>query len=214
MPFVENTKIYNMNKIERNIIIGSLLGDGNLALYGRSKNAYYREHGCLKQIPYRLWKAEKLKNLDFKIISTLIDKQSLIDKYYYRYENYGQAIKFIIERLLKFVIPQNKKVSLVFEGRNIKLDKKLHNDIMKIIKHGTEYVSTFYTGKVADMIFNTKRTLDNLKSYPGLELADICAHQIYNHWFWKTKNDFLFDIIETKLYKSPNYMGCGLKIFP
>jgi len=69
MPFVENTKIYNMNKIERNIIIGSLLGDGNLALYGRSKNAYYREHGCLKQIPYRLWKAEKLKNLDFKMFT-------------------------------------------------------------------------------------------------------------------------------------------------
>lgn len=26
-----------MNQVERNIIIGSLLGDGSLALYGRSK---------------------------------------------------------------------------------------------------------------------------------------------------------------------------------
>ena len=69
MPFVENTKVYKMNRIERNIIIGSLLGDGSLALYGRSKNAYYREHGCEKQIPYRKWKAEKLKNLDFKILT-------------------------------------------------------------------------------------------------------------------------------------------------
>jgi hypothetical protein len=32
MPFVENTKIYAMNRLERNIIIGSLLGDGSLAL--------------------------------------------------------------------------------------------------------------------------------------------------------------------------------------
>lgn len=57
---------YIMNRIERNIIVGSLLGDGNLALYGRSVNAYYREHGCDKQISYRQWKADKLSNLDFK----------------------------------------------------------------------------------------------------------------------------------------------------
>lgn len=69
MPFVENTKIYDINRLERNIIIGSLLGDGSLALYGRSKNAYYREHGCTRQVPYRQWKADKLKNLDFKILT-------------------------------------------------------------------------------------------------------------------------------------------------
>lgn len=52
---------------ERNIIIGSLLGDGSLALYGRSKNAYYREHGCEKQLPYRRWKQEQLSTLGFKL---------------------------------------------------------------------------------------------------------------------------------------------------
>ncbi|UZW16011.1 hypothetical protein OSC52_09400 [Clostridium pasteurianum] len=75
MPFVENTKIYAMNRLERNIIIGSLLGDGSLALYGRSKNAYYREHGCTKQVPYRKWKADKLKNLDFKILTNCKNPQ-------------------------------------------------------------------------------------------------------------------------------------------
>lgn len=54
-----------MNNLERNIIVGSLLGDGSLALYGRSKNAYYREHSCNKQAPYRQWKADKLKKLNF-----------------------------------------------------------------------------------------------------------------------------------------------------
>lgn len=38
-------KIYNVTEIEQNIIVESLLGYGNLALYGRSKNTYYREHG-------------------------------------------------------------------------------------------------------------------------------------------------------------------------
>ncbi|AJA47854.1 LAGLIDADG DNA endonuclease family [Clostridium pasteurianum DSM 525 = ATCC 6013] len=75
MPFVENTKIYDMNRLERNIIIGGLLGDGSLALYGRSKNAYYREHGCTKQVPYRQWKADKLKNLDFKLLITCKNPQ-------------------------------------------------------------------------------------------------------------------------------------------
>ncbi|MBN2794397.1 MAG: endonuclease [Clostridia bacterium] len=46
---------------QENILVGSILGDGSLAKYGRSKNAYYREHGCLKQNGYRHWKAEKLE---------------------------------------------------------------------------------------------------------------------------------------------------------
>jgi len=57
---------YKMNHIERNIIIGSILGDGSLALYGRSINAHYKEHGGKEQIPYRKWKASMLSNLDFK----------------------------------------------------------------------------------------------------------------------------------------------------
>lgn len=56
----------NLTQVEMNILVGSILGDGNLALYGRSKNAYYREHGCDKQVDYRIWKSEKLKDLDFK----------------------------------------------------------------------------------------------------------------------------------------------------
>lgn len=62
-----SNKIYKVSELEENIIIGSLLGDGTLSLYGRSKNSYYREHGCIEQLGYRLWKYEKLKNLDFKI---------------------------------------------------------------------------------------------------------------------------------------------------
>lgn len=60
-------KNHSLTQIERNIIIGSILGDGSLSLYGRSKNAYYREHSCIKQVPYRKWKAEKSSNLDFRL---------------------------------------------------------------------------------------------------------------------------------------------------
>ncbi len=62
----DNYKDYKMTDVERNIIIGSLIGDGTLSIYGRSKNACYRENTGTSQIDYRKWKAEKLKNLDFK----------------------------------------------------------------------------------------------------------------------------------------------------
>jgi hypothetical protein len=62
----ERYKDYEMTNIERNIIIGSLIGDGTLSIYGRSKNACYRENTGPNQIEYRKWKAENLKNLDFK----------------------------------------------------------------------------------------------------------------------------------------------------
>lgn len=55
-----------LDELQRNILIGSLLGDGSLALYGRSKNAYYREHGGEKQNLYRRWKAETLSDINLK----------------------------------------------------------------------------------------------------------------------------------------------------
>ncbi|MGF7059786.1 hypothetical protein [Brassicibacter mesophilus] len=64
--FEKSITSLSLNQTERNIIIGSLLGDGSFALYGRSKNAHYREHGGNSQIDYRKWKAEKLKNVGFK----------------------------------------------------------------------------------------------------------------------------------------------------
>ena len=62
----ENYKDYQMTNIERNIIIGSLLGDGTLSKYGRSLNACYRENTGPNQVAYRKWKADRLSNLDFK----------------------------------------------------------------------------------------------------------------------------------------------------
>ena len=53
----ENYIDYKMTNIERNIIIGSLLGDGTLSKYGRSLNASYRENTGPSQVAYRKWKS-------------------------------------------------------------------------------------------------------------------------------------------------------------
>lgn len=65
----KNRKAYSPSEIQMNIIIGSLLGDGSLSLYGRSKTAHYREQGCKAQDVYRIWKKEMLTSLDFKFSS-------------------------------------------------------------------------------------------------------------------------------------------------
>ncbi len=62
----KNLKSYILSQREQNILAGSILGDGSLALYGRSKHAHYREHGAPAQLPYRLWKVQQLAGLDFK----------------------------------------------------------------------------------------------------------------------------------------------------
>ncbi len=53
---------------ERNIIVGSLLGDGRIDPGGsRSINSHYKERFSPAQLGYRLWKVGKLKRLNFRL---------------------------------------------------------------------------------------------------------------------------------------------------
>lgn len=57
----------SLTQLEQNIIIGSILGDGNLTFSQRSRNAYYREHFSIKQMEYRVWKMNSIHSLNFRI---------------------------------------------------------------------------------------------------------------------------------------------------
>lgn len=56
-----------LSSSEKNIIIGSILGDGSLSFSQRSRNAYYREHFSIKQKEYRQWKMNNIHSLNFRI---------------------------------------------------------------------------------------------------------------------------------------------------
>ena len=56
-----------IDNYKENIIIGSVLGDGNLSIPGRCINAYYSEHFASKQLEYREWKLSQLKDCGFKL---------------------------------------------------------------------------------------------------------------------------------------------------
>lgn len=50
-----------MNNIQKQIITGSLLGDGSLTKIYKNNNSAFREGHCIKQHDYILWKFEQLK---------------------------------------------------------------------------------------------------------------------------------------------------------
>ena len=56
-----------LSLLEKNIIVGSILGDGSLSFSIRSRNAYYREHFSIKQKEYRQWKMYNIHSLKFRI---------------------------------------------------------------------------------------------------------------------------------------------------
>ena len=68
--------------------------------------------------------------------------------------------------------------------------------------------------RITSIYFNPKRPIENpKKTYFGLEIADLCAYPFYKYLVYGTK-DICFDVLESKIYKYPDYKGSGIKIFP
>lgn len=146
-------KTYNVTEIEQNIIIGSLLGDGSLALYGRSKNAYYREHGCTQQIPYRLWKCKKLNYLDFNLnINCKYEKLS------------SHSNMFFTELYNKFYINRTKTIT---------------TDNIKLLTHPVG-LACFYMDDGTLVIDSTKRKNNSVYIFPRISLYTLSFSKIEN----------------------------------
>ena len=50
----------DFNKEQKSLLIGSILGDGGLRIPKKGKNAHFYERHCEKQLPYLVWKRDKL----------------------------------------------------------------------------------------------------------------------------------------------------------
>lgn len=50
----------DFNDEQKSLLIGSILGDGGLRIPKRGKNAHFYEKHCEKQLPYLVWKRDKL----------------------------------------------------------------------------------------------------------------------------------------------------------
>lgn len=65
--YLASIPVVSLTQLEQNIIVGSILSDGNLTYAPRSRNAYYREHFSLKQKKYREWKMNSIHSMKFRI---------------------------------------------------------------------------------------------------------------------------------------------------
>lgn len=136
-----------VDELCENIIIGGILGDGNLALYGRSKNAYYREHGGVNQLNYRIWKCQMLEDIGFKIrfneeYPTLTSKSMpyFTDLYYKFYVN---KVKVITEENIKLLTHPIGLAVLFMDDGSLVIDSSYKSNKKYIFPRISIYTQSF-----------------------------------------------------------------------
>lgn len=129
--------LLNLSAIEQNVLIGSILGDGEITkLYhgSRRKNNSYREHFSPHQLDYRIWKLKQLPlNFYFNQSKTYLLSSSLplltqLFPYFYNADG-NKIISFEMLQLCN--LPQFLATLYLDDGSlSISIQK---NDLKKII---------------------------------------------------------------------------------
>ena len=164
-----------------------------------------------------------IKNLDFKIISVLMDKQEHTDKYKtWKYDPYHYCMEIIVERFFFFLKDKNAEGDLMFEGRGGKEDMRLKNSFSRIYERGTHYITNTDLAKY----FTSKQLKIKPKqaNISGLQIADLLAHPVRRYIFTEylnmkeEKQTFGDDVIEVIKSKFHSYNGkvggYGIKTLP
>ncbi|MFA5396089.1 MAG: hypothetical protein WC346_08790 [Methanogenium sp.] len=79
MNIYQNIRNTPMTKSQISIVLGSLLGDGNLRLAPHSKNAILRIGHCEKQLPYLSWKYSMMKPFSRELKLDQSEKHKIIN---------------------------------------------------------------------------------------------------------------------------------------
>lgn len=127
---------------KENILIGSILGDGTLSKYGRSKNALYREHGTILQNEYRKWKAENL-GLKFNPQRGKIWSKSLPQYTYYYYLFYRNGKKELTQDILDRLNHPIGLMCLYFDDGSLVIDKYKRKDGYHLFPRVYLYTQSF-----------------------------------------------------------------------
>lgn len=145
--YQNNRVVFTPNEVQDNIIIGSLLGDGSLARYGRSKESHYREHGCIAQSDYRKWKAKILNSLHFNYhenTSTAGIKSPsnvLFSKYHQIF--YDKGRKQISHEIMKRLTHPIGLLCLYLDDGSLVIDRYIRNNTIHLFPRITIYSQSF-----------------------------------------------------------------------
>ncbi len=164
-----------------------------------------------------------LKNLDYTIISVLIDKKEHTQKYStWKYDPYHYCMEIIVERFYFFLEEKNARGDVMIESRGGKEDMRLKKSFRKILDNGTHFILP----EKLQLRFTSKELKVKSKklNISGLQLADLTAHPSRRYIFRKynidegkrfTFGDRIIEILEKKFYnKGGSVEGYGIKKLP
>lgn len=143
----------------------------------------------------------------FTIISTVIDKRILKDRYANSRNPYHLSLLFCLERTSRFLEEREQYLPLthlVMEARGKKEDAELELEFRRIMANASANRFANFDIQFADKRINSA----------GLQTADLVAHPIGRHYIKPDQENRSFEILEKKFYRYPNHNGKGLKIFP
>ncbi len=195
----------------------------------------HRKELVNKKYPFSLLKDPKIENsfnkdllkllreLDYTLISVLIDKLDHTRKYStWKYDPYHYCLEVMIERYYFFLRGLNAVGDVMIESRGGKEDMRLKKSFRRILDNGTHFIES---EKLQKLI-----TSKELKVKPkslnisGLQFADLLAHPARRYIFRLYEIDegkrFVFgdeiiEIIKTKFYEGKDKVeGSGIKKLP
>lgn len=157
-----------------------------------------------------------LEETEFCLISTVVNKKELIEKYDSRAADpYFYSFDRLIERFIYFLdSASDKREGIIFyEGRRSDLDRKLENRFQNIKNNGVINIDNSINVS-ADRI--QKRIIKIVKltkesNTAGIEFADLCASPILRKEQGNKDNFIKYNIVENKFRKVDGKIeGCGL----
>lgn len=158
---------------------------------------------------------ELMQETKFILVSCVVRKDLLIQRYTIPKNPYFIALEFGLERIYKFLKEKGqheKKTFIVFEQRGLQEDKDLELEFRRVCD-GNNY------GRIC-LPFEIKMASKKVNS-SGLQIADLVARPIGNHVLKPEQANRAFDVLKAKFYSAngrngagAGYVGYGLKIFP
>lgn len=164
-----------------------------------------------------------LVNLQFKVISVLIDKLEHKNKYsVWKYDPYHYCMEILVERF-HFLLNEIESVGdFMVESRGGKEDIRLKKSFRHIMENGTHFVdSEKLNSNITSKELKVKQKILNIS---GLQIADLIAFPVRKYIFAAysivqdnriTFNDRIIEVIKEKFYKKNNLLeGFGIKLLP
>lgn len=141
------------------------------------RNSFYRLRDPIKEATFNNDFLDFLHNMEYKIITVVIDKKNHIEKYgKTAYHPYHYCLMAILERYCGLLSYLNAKGDVLAESRGGNEDQKLKMAYKELYNSGSKWRSNVhFQSALTSKEIKLKKKNDNIA---GLQLADSLAHPL------------------------------------